>query len=172
LKYSDITKQNTFVNSQIFSEGTTSMILFKQPAIGILLVLAIGSLANAEESTVLINKTYNLGDSGPQGGKVYVIDSSGQHGLEAKPADQPDSLIWRDAVTGAEAYGSGWHLPTIAELKLLYKQKMQVGGFANDDYWSSTEQDVNSAWIQGFARGDQDRYNKHSKLKVRAVRVF
>jgi hypothetical protein len=37
---------------------------------------------------------------------------------------------------------------------------------------SNKEQDVNSAWILGFARGDQDRYNKHSKLKVRAVRVF
>lgn len=145
------------------------MILFKHAAIGILLVfgLAMSSSAYTEEST-----TFKLGDIGPQGGKVYFIDSSGQHGLEAKPVDQPGSLIWRDAMAAADAYGSGWHLPTIAELKLLYEQQMHVGGFANDDYWSSTEQDVNSAWIQGFARGDQDRYNKHSKLKVRAVRVF
>jgi len=145
------------------------MILFKHAAIGILLLfgLAISPSAHTKEST-----TFKLGDIGPQGGKVYFIDSAGQHGLEAKPVDQPGSLIWRDAVTAAETYGSGWHLPTIAELKLLYEQQMQVGGFANDDYWSSTEQDVNSAWIQGFARGDQDRYNKHSKLRVRAVHVF
>jgi len=145
------------------------MILFKHAAVGTLLVfgLVMSSSAHTAEST-----TFKLGDIGPQGGKVYFIDSSGQHGLEAKPVDQPGSLIWRDAVTAADAYGSGWHLPTIAELKLLYEQKTHVGGFANDDYWSSTEQDVNSAWIQGFVRGDQDRYNKHSKLKVRAVRLF
>ncbi|TSA38123.1 MAG: DUF1566 domain-containing protein, partial [Methylococcaceae bacterium] len=35
-----------------------------------------------------------------------------------------------------------------------------------------TELDSNSAWIQGFFNGDQDRYNKYSKLSVRVVRAF
>jgi len=116
--------------------------------------------------------TYRLGDKGPLGGKVYYVDDSGEHGLEAKAVDEINSLIWRDAVTVASAYNSGWHLPTKTELKVLYEQRNVVGGFAKDDYWSSTELDNNSAWIQGFFNGDQDRYNKYSKLSVRAVRAF
>ena len=72
----------------------------------------------------------------------------------------------------ARAYNNDWHLPTKTELKLLYEQRMLVGNFTKDDYWSSTELDSNSAWIQGFLNGDQDRYNKYSKLQVRAVRSF
>ena len=116
--------------------------------------------------------TYGLGDRGPQGGKVYYVDASGEHGLEAKAADEINSLSWSDAVTAASAYGAGWHLPTKTELKVLYEHRNVVGGFAKDDYWSSTELDSNSAWIQGFGNGDQDRYNKYSKLSVRAVRAF
>jgi hypothetical protein len=115
---------------------------------------------------------YGLGDSGPQGGKVYYVDDTGEHGLEAKAADEINSLSWSDAVIAAGAYGSGWHLPTKTELKVLYEHRNVVGGFAKDDYWSATEQDINSAWIQGFGNGDQDRYNKYSKLSVRAVRSF
>ena len=116
--------------------------------------------------------TYRLGDMGPLGGKVYYIDDSGEHGLEAKAADEINSLSWSEAVTAVSTYGSGWHLPTKTELKVLYEQRKVVGGFAKDDYWSSTELDSNSAWIQGFVNGDQDRYNKYSKLSVRAVRAF
>ena len=116
--------------------------------------------------------TYGLGDRGPQGGKVYYVDASGEHGLEAKAADEISSLSWSDAVTAASAYGAGWHLPTKTELKVLYEHRNVVGGFAKDDYWSYTELDNNSAWIQGFVNGDQDRYNKYSKLSVRAVRAF
>ena len=116
--------------------------------------------------------TYGLGDRGPQGGKVYYVDASGEHGLEAKAADEINSLSWSDAVTATSAYGAGWHLPTKTELKVLYEHRNVVGGFAKDDYWSCTELDSNSAWIQGFVNGDQDRYNKYSKLSVRAVRAF
>ncbi len=116
--------------------------------------------------------TYELGDNGPLGGKVYYVDDSGEHGLEAKAADEINSLTWSDAVTAAGTYGFGWHLPTKTELKMLYEHRNVVRGFAKDDYWSSTELDSNSAWIQGFGNGDQDRYNKYSKLSVRAVRAF
>ena len=92
--------------------------------------------------------------------------------MEAKAADEISSLSWSDAVTAASAYGFGWHLPAKTELKVLYEQKNMVGGFAKDDYWSSTELDSNSAWIQGFVNGDQDRYNKYSKPSVRTVRAF
>ncbi|MCX7084938.1 MAG: DUF1566 domain-containing protein [Methylococcales bacterium] len=144
-------------------------------------VLLVSNMAQASETIKLPDtsntdyktiKSYKVGESGPLGGKVYFIDETGQHGLEAKTADELNSATWNDAVTAASAYNADWHLPTITELKLLYEQRNSVGGFTKDDYWSSTELDSNSAWIQGFLNGDQDRYNKYSKLKVRAVRAF
>ena len=159
------------------------MIGFKETAIVVLLVTGL-ILGHAAQAAGTVNPatpngnsykpgaTYGLGDMGPLGGKVYYIDDSGEHGLEAKATDEINSLSWSDAVTAASAYGAGWHLPTKTELKMLYEQRNVVGGFAKDDYWSSTELDSNSAWIQGFGNGDQDRYNKYSKLSVRAVRAF
>lgn len=126
------------------------------------------------DSTIASHKLskYKLGGKWPAEGQVFSVDDSGLHGLEAKSADEIMTLTWHDAVEAVKAYGSDWRLPTSAELLSLYEQRMLVGGFSNDDYWSSTEQDINSAWIQGFRNGDQDRYNKHSKLRVRAVRSF
>jgi hypothetical protein len=159
------------------------MIGFKETAKVVLLAAGL-ILGNAAQAAGTVNPaapngnsdkpgtTYGLGDMGPLGGKVYYVNDSGKHGLEAKATDEINSLSWNDAVTVAGAYGSGWHLPTKTELKVLYEHRNVVGGFAKDDYWSATELDSNSAWIQGFGNGDQDRYNKYSKLSVRAVRAF
>ncbi len=159
------------------------MIRFKETAKVVLLAAGL-LLSHAAQAAGTVNPetpngnsdkpgaTYGLGDRGPQGGKVYYVDDSGEHGLEAKASDETNSLSWSDAVTAAGAYGSGWHLPAKTELKVLYEHRNVVGGFAKDDYWSCTELDSNSAWIQGFGKGDQDRYNKYSKLSVRAVRAF
>ena len=159
------------------------MIGFKETAKVVLLAAGL-ILANASQAAATVNPaapngnsykpgtTYGPGDMGPLGGKVYYVDNSGEHGQEAKAADEINTLSWSDAFIAASAYGSGWHLPTKTELKVLYEHRNVVGGFAKDDYWSATELDSNSAWIQGFVNGDQDRYNKYSKLSVRAVRAF
>jgi hypothetical protein len=55
---------------------------------------------------------YQLGDTGPGEGKIFYIDDSGCHGLEAKATDEINSLSWNDAFIAANSYGSGWHLPT------------------------------------------------------------
>jgi hypothetical protein len=39
-------------------------------------------------------------------------------------------------------------------------------------YWSSTEVDQNSAWLQYFGNGDQYDIDKHCAYIVRAVRAF
>lgn len=112
------------------------------------------------------------GEKGLHSVKIVNVDASGIHGLEAKTEDEPNSMTWDAAIMVVREYGQGWRLPTIAELKMMYEKRKFIGGFSAEDYWSSTERDVNSAWIQGFRLGDQDRYNKQSKLKVRAVRPF
>lgn len=104
--------------------------------------------------------------------KVFKLNTSGMHGVEVKTQDEMNTMTWSAADTATKQYGAGWRLPTITELKKLYEHRKSIGGFSEEDYWSSTEQDINSAWIQGFRLGDQDRYNKQSKLRVRAVRSF
>jgi hypothetical protein len=76
-----------------------------------------------------------------------------------------------------------WFLPSKDELNLMYQNigprnalgLGNVGGFANVNYWSSTEFDGNgtsSAWKQRFAYGFQDVASKSNLLYVRSVRAF
>ena len=112
------------------------MIGFKETATVVLLTAGL-ILGHAAEAAGTNNKsvaTYSLGEKGPLGGKVYYIDDSGEHGLEAKTTDEISTLSWNDAVTVTGAYQSGWHLPTKTELKVLYEQRHVEGGFAKDDY--------------------------------------
>ena len=76
---------------------------------------------------------------------------------------------------------SDWFLPSKDELNEMYLNIGQgnalglgnVGGFANDYYWSSTENDNISAWLQVFINGNQfNYYNKTNFNVVRAVRAF
>jgi hypothetical protein len=71
-------------------------------------------------------------------------------------------------------YGD-WYLPSKYELNLLYSQKNVVGSFANDYYWSSSEDDTDTdfAWLQSFEDGTQDSFLKYYPIyNVRAIRAF
>ena len=138
-------------------------------------ITAVAEVTVNQESSADVNyvqNSYMVGDKMLNSGIIFFVDDTGVHGLVAKTSDEIGTMTWSDAVAVVQAYGSDWRLPTSAELLTLYKHRKLIGGFNNDDYWSATEQDVNSAWIQGFRTGDQDRYNKNSKLNVRAVRPF
>lgn len=47
-----------------------------------------------------------------------------------------------------------------------------VGGFADNNYWSSSENNENNAWNQNFNNGNQNNNNKDNTNYVRAVRDF
>jgi len=71
-------------------------------------------------------------------------------------------------------YGD-WYLPSKHELDLLYIERDTVGGFTNNNYWSSTEDGRFGAWVQSFLNGTQDSYPKDftdTSISVRAVRAF
>ena len=67
---------------------------------------------------------------------------------------------------------SDWYLPSRDELNKLYINLIAVGGFANANYWSSSEYDFSNAWYQNFGIGGQNYYNKTNAVRVRAVRAF
>lgn len=76
------------------------------------------------------------------------------------------------SVTVAGVTYGDWYLPSKYELNLLYLQKTVVGGFASLGYWSSTENDNSSAWLQVFNNGFQGFNFKGANYYVRAVRAF
>lgn len=65
-----------------------------------------------------------------------------------------------------------WFLPSKDELDKLYINKVAIGGFAVDYYWSSSEFDKYRAWLQDFYNGAQYGSHKHYYGRVRAVRAF
>ena len=79
-------------------------------------------------------------------------------------------MNWDDAMKACADLGDGWRLPTRLELLLMYNNQDELGGFAFNYYWSSTEFDYFNAWIQYFGNGNQNFFSKFNYYYVRAVR--
>jgi len=93
--------------------------------------------------------------------------------FEVYSKDLEGRFAWAEAKEACEALGEGWRLPTKNELNEMYKKRDDIGGFASDHYWSSTENGNYSAWTQDFSKGHQFSFTKnHGILSVRAVRAL
>jgi hypothetical protein len=79
--------------------------------------------------------------------------------------------VCSDLVTGGY---SDWYLPSRDELSLMHEQlKIKgLGGFANSNYWSSSEFSATSSYIQSFSNGSIGQLAKTSMARVRAIRSF
>ena len=119
-----------------------------------------------------------------QGGKIAYIYQSGDtgyvagetHGLIAATADYNGYLNWNDAIdyciiSRLEGYYD-WYLPNRSELNQLYLNRVAIGGFVEEFYWSSIDAGDNEAWYQDFFNGNQDYGNVFLTTFVRAVRAF
>ena len=67
---------------------------------------------------------------------------------------------------------SDWYLPSKDELNKLYIDRVAIGGFASNNYWSSSEYDNGNAWLQNFFNSFQNYGFKFVTVHVRAVRAF
>lgn len=67
---------------------------------------------------------------------------------------------------------SDWYLPSYNELMKVYANKNTIGGFTNNNYWTSTETDAGTAAYISFSNGAGNLTNKNSLFHVRALRTF
>jgi hypothetical protein len=81
-------------------------------------------------------------------------------------------------VVSVPKYGGydDWFLPSIDELRLMYENLKirEIGGFSNDDYWSSSGGGSGTSWAQQMNFTDGRQYNADVDADglVRAVRRF
>ena len=142
-------------------------------------VTATNSVGTSAASAASNSVTLALAIGDPyQGGKIFWLDATGQHGLIAAPDDQSAkgwsaAQLCNDLVLGGY---SDWYLPSKDELNKLYLNKGAVGGFASayDSayYWSSTEKNFSFTWVQNFHDGYQTPNYNYNTSRVRAVRAF
>ena len=67
---------------------------------------------------------------------------------------------------------SDWYLPSKDELSKLYLNRVAIGGFAVAWYWSSSQNNSTTAWVQSFTDGYWFTPSKFIRYRVRAVRSF
>lgn len=69
-----------------------------------------------------------------------------------------------------------WYLPSIDELKILYENRVKIGGFKTAGYWSSSEKNpvglYGSALFFQFTSGVVVENVRNQPLNVRAIRSF
>jgi hypothetical protein len=67
---------------------------------------------------------------------------------------------------------SDWYLPSKDELYKLYLNKVAIGNFTNNTYWSSSEGDSEYAWFVYFFFDNTWFEIKSAAYSVRAIRAF
>ncbi len=100
-----------------------------------------------------------LGSGNTNTNSIIAIQGSGNYAAK----------LCADLVLGAY---SDWYLPSKDELNKLYLNKIAIGGFGNNYYWSSSEYNINNGWTQDFTNGSQYYFNKANPFFVRAIRAF
>lgn len=126
---------------------------------------------------------YEIGDYYDVGGKqgvVFTVTPDGQHGKIVCLQDLGEA-DWYDAKSICANLGSGWRLPTEAELLAIYEVMGQLnsmlialGDPIQEDcwYWLSTEYNEFCACCVDMTDGYTYRSTKYGSYYVRAVSAF
>jgi len=124
-----------------------------------------------------------------EGGIVFMVDETGQHGVVCAVSDASGKFKWNNAISFCNNYSlteggityDDWYLPSRDELNEMCLNKSAIneaatangGGNFNSFYWSSTEPNSYQAWAHDFRYGTQYYPGKtYPPIYVRAVRAF
>lgn len=172
-------------------DAQQAIVLTKEKVDRVLVLLKTKQEADASRNSVtrtqpLLAEKMRIGEKFA-GGIVFDVDATGKHGLIAAKSDlsgQPEGIdeklsglySWADAKAACNAFVIGdygnWRLPSREELKKLLLKKSVVGGFRKGTYWSFSEKDGLSAWIQDFGNGNEFNDKKTTTHRVRPIRSF
>ena len=92
--------------------------------------------------------------------------------LEVAQYDFPVEIDWHEAMNECTALGNGWRLPTIEELRLIFKNDHKISNFSGLIYWSSSEKNYSDAFFFNMCGESTYYFNKQTINYVRAVRSF
>jgi hypothetical protein len=95
--------------------------------------------------------------------------------LQVADKDLENTMDWISAKNGCTDLGSGWRLPTLEELNIMYEDLhlKRKGNFQKDGYWRISEEGELSAWGFNFKRGGYySCFKSNGWTYVRAVRVI
>jgi hypothetical protein len=134
------------------------------------------SFVTEEEIVLALGDVY-------EGGIIYYLDNTGEHGLLVSPDNITEGSNWETAIAACNSYvleeNSDWRMPDIDELEDLYAQKDIVGGFADIAYWSSSVEGSNTTLAYGVYFGGGQYagqtfvYDKTGTYQYsRAIRAF
>ena len=104
--------------------------------------------------------------------------------IEIAQFDIPMNMTWEDACAVCDSLGEGWRLPTLKELKEIYKHRERIGEFITEIeedeeaellyYWSADDYPADPDGQAYYVRFDNGYYDVTSKsqdnLSFRPVR--
>ena len=95
--------------------------------------------------------------------------------IEIAQFDIPMNMTWEDACAVCDSLGEGWRLPTLKELKEIYKHRKRIGEFLTeidkeDDvellyYWSADDYPADPDGQAYYVRFDNGYYDVTSKFQ-------
>ena len=105
-----------------------------------------------------------------QGGVIVHLDGDGGGIIAAESSIISTNLNWESAKQACSSliingYGD-WRLPTKDELNHIFQSRNDVPNLGSEGYWSSTEKDADSAWLQYINTGTENG-EQTVDLKVR-----
>jgi hypothetical protein len=138
--------------------------------------------ANVQHGLIAAIEDQSVGTKWTNAANIISCSALGDNLLQGKSNTDsiikfnPSPIVTAASLARAHRGGSyaDWYLPSKTELNKLFINRIAIGGFANNNYWSSTEKDFYHPWLQNFPSGNQSSsYNKTiPDYYVRAIRAF